>query len=81
MANLPRFTLTKDREQDDWVLKSDVTGRVRRRFDTKADATAGGVLGEALGSGGGSVRIERERGGYDEERTYPRSKDPRRSKG
>lgn len=81
MANLPRYTLSRDRNEDDWILRNDMTGRVRRRFDTKSEATAGGVLGEALGSAGGSVRIEKIHGGYDEERTYPRSRDPHRSKG
>ncbi|MGV6832654.1 MAG: DUF2188 domain-containing protein [bacterium] len=31
--------------------------------------------------GGGSLKIHKNKGGFQEERTYPRSKDPRESKG
>jgi hypothetical protein len=31
--------------------------------------------------GGGSLKIHKNSGGFQEERTYPRSKDPRKSKG
>jgi hypothetical protein len=34
-----------------------------------------------IGSGKGTVRIHAETGGIVEERTYPRSKDPRKSPG
>jgi hypothetical protein len=81
MANLRKFTLSKDPKQDDWTLRNNATGRVVRRFDTKDEGTAGGVLGAALGSEGGSVRIEKVHGGYEEERTFPRSKDPSKSPG
>lgn len=62
-------------------LENDANDKVVKRFETKEDATAGGVLKKALGPEGGSVRIEKKHGGYQEERTFPRSKDPRRSKG
>jgi hypothetical protein len=39
------------------------------------------VLSRALGKEGGSVKIEKISGGYQEERTFPRSADPRKSKG
>lgn len=81
MSNLPKFTLSKDDKRDDWTLTNDRTDRVVRRFDTKADATKGGVLEQAVGSDGGSVKIQKENGRYQEERTYPGSKDPGSSKG
>ena len=81
MPNLTRFTLSHDQQKDDWALKNDLTGRTVKRFDTKADATKGGVLEKAVGAEGGSVRIHKESGVYQEERTYPRSRDPRQSKG
>ncbi|MBA6154669.1 DUF2188 domain-containing protein [Gelidibacter maritimus] len=31
--------------------------------------------------GGGSLKIHKNSGGFQEERTYPRSKDPKQSKG
>jgi hypothetical protein len=46
---------------------------------TKADATARGVLKKAVG-GVGTVRIHKENNRIQEERTYPRSRDPK-SKG
>lgn len=81
MANLRRFTLSHDSSKDDWTLRNDATGRVIRRFDTKAEATRGGVLEQALGSQGGSVRIHKEHGGFQEERTFPGSRDPKKSPG
>jgi hypothetical protein len=81
MPNLPRFTLSHNQQKDDWTLKSDTTGKTLRRFDTKDDATKGGVLENAVGKNGGSVRIHKVNGTFDEERTYPGSRDPRSSKG
>ena len=81
MDSLSRYTLVHDDRNDDWALKNDATGRTVRRFETKDEATKGGVLEEVLGSQGGSVKIQKENGLYQEERTYPRSRDPRASKG
>ena len=47
-----------------------------KKFATKAAATKGGVLEKAVG-GMGSVRIRKRDGKIQEERTYPRSTDPR----
>lgn len=80
MPNLPKFTLSKNQGKDVWQLK-DGAGHVKKEFDTKAEATAGGVLEKAVGSAGGSVRIQKEDGKIQEERTYPRSEDPKKSKG
>jgi hypothetical protein len=79
MTNLPRFTLSKDQEQGDWKLTNS-KGTVVHRWGSKEDATAGGQL-EAATHGEGSVRIEKERGGFEEERTFPRSRDPKQSPG
>jgi hypothetical protein len=49
MPNLRKFTLAHDSKKDGWKLE-DASGRVVRRFDTKAAATKGGVLKKALGS-------------------------------
>lgn len=81
MTKLPKLTLSHDKKKDDWKLTNDSTDRVVRRFDTKADATKGGVLERAVGDAGGSVKIEKLNGRYQEERTYPREKDPTRSPG
>lgn len=74
MANLPKFTLSQNGKK--WELKREGSGEVVKRFATKAAATKGGVLEKAVG-GMGSVRIKKRNGKIQEERTYPRSMDPR----
>ena len=65
-----------------WELKTG--GRVIFHFATKSEAIDHGRLQQILdqvSSGEGTVRIHTEIGGIEEERTYPRSKDPRKSPG
>ncbi len=81
MAKLRKFTLSHDKKKNDWVLKEDGSSRAKKRFDNKANATRGGVLEGLLGGAGGSVKIKKQNGRIQEERTYPRSEDPRRSPG
>ena len=80
MGNLPKFTLTKNDQKDRWDLEQDKTGKVVKSWETKAEATKGGVLARAIG-GEGSVKIQKENGRIKEERTFPRSEDPRKSPG
>ena len=81
MAKLPKYTLSFDAKKGDWALKQDGATRSRKRFARKSDATAGGVLEATLGSAGGSVKIKKQNGGIQEERTFPRSTDPKKSPG
>lgn len=81
MAKLPKFTLTKNEQKDRWDLTNDGSNRTVRTFETKGDATKGGALERAVGAGGGSVKIQKENGRFQEERTYPGSRDPKSSKG
>ncbi|MEF7615937.1 DUF2188 domain-containing protein [Aquincola sp. MAHUQ-54] len=80
MATLPKFTLGYDKKQDEWQLKNGAK-QVVQTFDAKADALQGGVLQKAVGTGGGSVQIRKQDGTIQQERTYPRSADPKRSPG
>lgn len=80
MARLPRFTLSYSAQNKKWELKRDGSGDLIKRFKDKAAAIKGGVLEKAVG-GRGSVRIKKRDGKIQEERTYPRSADPRKSKG
>jgi hypothetical protein len=73
---LKRFTLKK--EGGSWILH-DQLGDLVKSFKTKDEALEGGVLEKLVGKG--SVRIHREDGEFEEERTFPRSADPRRSPG
>ncbi|RUV21760.1 DUF2188 domain-containing protein [Mesorhizobium sp. M7A.F.Ca.MR.245.00.0.0] len=81
MTKLPTYTLSFDLKKQDWKLHKDGADRATKRFETKAAATAGGVLSSAIGKDGGSVRIEKKRGGYEEERTFPRDRDPKKTPG
>lgn len=80
-TKLPKFTLDHDKVKDDWRLTNDATNRVVKRFGTKGEAIKGGVLENALGTGGGSVKIKKIDDQYQEERTYPRTSDPKKSPG
>jgi Uncharacterized protein conserved in bacteria (DUF2188) len=81
MANLRKFTLDHNERTRRWELTDDRSNRVVKTFATKGAATAGGALRRAVGSDGGSVKIQKQNGRFQEERTYPRSRDPRRSRG
>jgi hypothetical protein len=76
MAKLPRFSLSHNEKTKKWDLKREGSGEVVKTFPSKAAATKGGVLEKAV-SGMGSVRIWKRDGLFEEERTYPRSMDPR----
>ncbi len=81
MTKLPKFTLTHDEAKKQWRLEKDQTDRATKIFATKAEATAGGALSTAVGKAGGSVKIQKTDGSFQEERTYPRSADPKKSPG
>lgn len=81
MTKLPKFTLTHNDRKDRWDLIRDGSRETVRSFETKEQATKGGVLKRTVGPQGGSVKIEKEAGGYQEERTYPRKADPSKSPG
>ena len=76
---LQKFTLRKNDAKGRWDLVNDASNRTVKSFATKADALRGGVLERAIGRG--SVKIQKENGRFQEERTYPRSADPKRSRG
>lgn len=74
---LPRFSLSQNEKTKKWELKKESTGEVVKKFASKAAATKGGAIAKAVG-GMGSVRIRKRDGKIQEERTYPRSMDPRK---
>jgi hypothetical protein len=75
---LKRYDLVKSKSSG-WELKAN--GSVMKKFATKAEAVRGGVLERAIGKPGGTVRIHTDIGAVQEERTYPRGADPRKSPG
>ena len=76
---LERYTLHKDSKTEKWRLEKEGSDRAKRTFETKQEALKG--LREAVGPNGGSVRIRKVDNTIQEERTYPRSKDPKSSPG
>lgn len=78
---MDKFTLHKDAKMDKWRLEKEGSDRAVKLFDKKADATKGGALADAIGKGGGSVRIRKVDNTIQEERTIRPAKDPRKSKG
>lgn len=78
---LPKFTLDYNEKKERWELTNDATDRVVKSFEKKAEATVGGALAKALGAAGGSVKIQKENGRIQEERTFPPEADPPQSKG
>lgn len=80
MAKLPKYTVSK-RDDGKWALRKDGTERAAKLFDRKADVIKGGALRAAVGKAGGSVKIQKVDGKFQEERTYPDSADPPSSPG
>ena len=78
---LDKFHLTHDPKSNNWRLEKEGAQRATKIFESKGDATKGGALADAIGKGGGSVRIHKQDGTIQEERTFPRSADPKTSKG
>jgi hypothetical protein len=81
MSKLPKYTLEYDEKKEKWALEKDSTGQAIKTFDTKEDATRRDILKRALGEEGGSVKIQKQNGRFQEERPFPPSADPRSSKG
>ena len=81
MTKLPKYTLTHNEKKDRWDLTKDGATKAAATFDTKAEATRGGVLESTIGKAGGSVKIQKIDGKFQEERTYPRAADPKKSPG
>lgn len=74
---MDKYELVKD--DGDWKLRQPGAQRAIRAFETKEAGM--GFSTDYVKSHGGSLRIKLASGTYQEERTYPRSADPRRSKG
>jgi len=75
--SMKNYHLTKD--GDSWKLKGEGSERASIVADTKAQAIAG--MQKFMEDKVGSVKIHKENGQIQEERTYPGSADPHKSKG
>ena len=66
-------------KNDEWKLEREGSNRASKSFATKSDAMKGST--DFMRAHGGSLRIHKANGQFQEERTYPRKADPRSSKG
>ena len=71
------YDLTPD--GDKWKFQKQGAKRASKVFETKQEAMKESV--EFMHKNGGSLKIHKKDGSYQEERTYPRSEDPRKSPG
>ncbi len=62
-----------------WQLKKEGASRASKTADTKQEMTQ--EMRKFMANRTGSVKIHKEDGTFQEERTYPGSADPRKSKG
>jgi hypothetical protein len=74
---MDNYHLAKDADQ--WKLRRQGADRAALVFDNKKDAVDGSA--EFMRQHGGSLKIHKENHRIQEERTYPRSADPRRTPG
>lgn len=65
-----KFSLRYDAVKDKWMLRSDLSEKIVKIFDTKEEATRAGVLRKTLGRQGGTVRVNTRNGVFEEERTF-----------
>jgi hypothetical protein len=68
-------------EEGKYKLKQENAERASKVFDSNKSDAIKASKDFILNQGGGSLKIHRNEGGFLEERTYPKSIDPRESKG
>ncbi|MBE9465532.1 DUF2188 domain-containing protein [Dyadobacter subterraneus] len=76
---MKNYHLTKDRES--WKLQRENTSRATANFSGSSKEEAIRKSAEILSDSNSSLKIHKMDGRIQEERTYPRSADPTKSKG
>jgi len=74
---MDNYDITKDGEQ--WKLKKQGSDRASKTAETKQEIIK--KAQDFMKDKTGSVKIHKEDGSYQEERTYQRKNDPKKSKG
>ena len=74
---MDNYHITKT--DDGWALKKEGADRASKTAETKAEITA--VAREFLAGKDASLKIHKQDGKIQEERTYPRKADPKKTKG
>jgi hypothetical protein len=81
MLNLPKYTLSHDQKKDDWALRETAPVGSRGGLTARPRQQLAECCAEPLGQVADPVKIQKMDGTFQEERTFPRSKDPKRSPG
>ncbi|MES3030964.1 MAG: DUF2188 domain-containing protein [Patescibacteria group bacterium] len=76
---MDKYDLTHD--GDSWKLKRQDAERASEVYDGKTKEEAVREAADFMKEHPGSMRIHKKDGTFEEERTYPRSEDPRQSPG
>jgi hypothetical protein len=74
---MDKYELVK--KEDEWKFRQMGSERSIRTFETKEEGLDFGT--DYMNDHGGTLKIKRENGTIQEERTYPRSADPRKTPG
>lgn len=74
---MDKYDLTH--EDGKWKLTREGATRATKAFETKREGVA--FSADYVNERTGSLRIHKENGQFQEERTYPRTGDPKKSKG
>lgn len=74
---MDNYHITKNGDQ--WQFKKEGADRALKNSDTKAEAIKN--MRQHMSNKVGSVKIHKENGQFQEERTYQRKNDPTKSKG
>jgi len=74
---MDNYHITKDSNQ--WKFKKEGAARATKTADTKAEIIS--KMRDHMSDKVGSVKIHKEDGKFQEERTYQRKDDPHKSKG
>ncbi|PTA87869.1 hypothetical protein CWM66_24745 [Kosakonia sp. H7A] len=74
---MDNYHITKD--GDKWKFQKEGNERPSKTADTKAEIIE--LMRDYMADKKGSVKIHTEDGKFQEERTYPRKDDPKKSKG
>lgn len=76
---MDNYHLTKNGSK--WELTKEGNSKASKSYETTKDEAIKQSASYLKGGAGGSLKIHKEDGKIQEERTYPKSKDPKTSEG
>lgn len=76
---MKNYYLVRDKNENAWKLKKEHAQRSTAVFDNKEAAMDFST--EFMRQNNGSLHVQKRNGEWQEERTYPKSSDPKKTKG